>query len=299
MLLGGGILIETVEARIKPLERILKHYVEKKFSGYIVYKNDAQGIYISIAMVDGSIVGCRFVGTGVVYEGVECCDAAMRYLYEPKGVIEVREAPRNIIVLDLVIFPLSRIESASALTSAVGAKVGIPIPEVVAPPIKAPELGPEAGAGMVPIAPTETMPEKPAEKPAPPPHQVPEAMATTTTATAKPVEKPAEIPVANECIDPVTLYMVMRSSQLLEVVPGSLGLWEVVEKVKGIVMEKKPSYVYVSGLMENVAMRMVYDANSKSIGIELERGGSIVCGDKALKELENKKISGIKIWYVA
>lgn len=313
MLLGSGIVIETVEARVKSLERILKSYIEKRFTGYVTYRNDVQGVYISIAMVEGSIAGCKSIERGVVYEGIECCGVTMRYLYEPEGVIEVHDIQRGIIILDLVVSPLSRVERPSALTSVLGAKVGIPIlalapevsapaTEVVAPPVRAPEVRLETAAEEVaPQTIAETEPVKPAQPPLPPPQPAPEAtVAATAVAVAKPVEeKPIEIAISNECIDPVTLYMVMRSSQLLEVIAEPQSFQEIVNKIKSIAIEKKPSYVYVSSAVENTTIRIIYNTSNRSINIELEKDGSVVCGSEALKWLEGRKIADIKVWYLA
>ncbi|MCC6058207.1 MAG: hypothetical protein LM568_04745, partial [Desulfurococcaceae archaeon] len=134
MFLGSGILIEIVEARVKTLQRILKDYIDKKFTGYVIFRNDVRGIYVSIALIKGYLAACRSVDEGSVYEGIECCRTAMKYLNFPEGVVEVYDTPFETIELDMVLFPLSRVERENPLSITLGAKVGVPREEVTIPP---------------------------------------------------------------------------------------------------------------------------------------------------------------------
>ncbi|MEM1525501.1 MAG: hypothetical protein QW775_03720 [Ignisphaera sp.] len=303
MFLGSGTLIETVEARVKSLERVLKDYIAKKFTGYVVLRNDVQGIYISIAIVEGHLAACRSIESGRMYEGVECCRIVMNHLYEPEGVIEVQDVPYNLIILDTTIFPLSKVERSTTLSSVLGAEVGMP--RVVAPP--SPPVTPPPPAIMPAIPPIrkeevkveEIGVEKPKEELPPPQPTTPPPSVVVPPPPAPPApEKLAEISISKECIDPVTLYMVIKSGQLLESLTTPLLFKELIEKVRNIINEKKPGYIYLSSELEKATLKLIYDSQSNNISIEIEKEGATICGDNARKELENKLISNIKIWYV-
>ncbi|MEM1644649.1 MAG: hypothetical protein QXL96_02055 [Ignisphaera sp.] len=304
MFLGSGTLIETVEARVKSLERVLKDYIAKKFTGYVVLRNDVQGTYISIAIVEGRLAACRSIESGKVYEGVECCRIVMNHLYEPEGVIEVQDIPYNLIILDTTIFPLSKVEKPTTLSSVLGAEVGMP--RIIVAPPSPPTIPPPPT--IMPTIPStrkeevkveEISIEKPKEElPLPQPTMPPPSAIVPPTPPAPPVlEKPIEIFISQECIDPVTLYMVIKSGQLLESLSIPLLFKELMERIKNIIKEKKPSYIYVSGTLEKITLKLVYDSQSNNINIELEKEGTTVCGNSATKELEDKPISSIKIWY--
>lgn len=315
MFLGGGTLIEIVEARVKPLERILKDYTSKRFTGYVTYRNDVQGTYISIALINGGVAGCRAIDKGVIYEGAECSDIAMRYLYHGDGVIEVYDLPKATVVYDMMIFPFSRIERKTALIARLGAEVsapiglGKPIPseiEVTKPVSITQEtiqetvpsfpaspkmeevsevLVTESEPKVSETKPTEIVPETP-----PPPQPVQETVIST---------KETKLSISNECIDPVTLYRIMRSSQLLESLRENLVIQGIIQKIENIIREKNPSYIYVSGNIDEMSLRIVYDSQLKSLSLELEKGGNILCGEVALKEVGSNIISNIKIWTIA
>lgn len=303
MFLSSGSIIETVEADLKSLGRVLKEYIAKKFTGYVNYRNIVQGVYISISMVNGSIVGCRAVDRGVIYEGTVCSDTAMRYLYQPEGVIEVVDVPKKGVLIDLVVFPLSRLEERTALITSLG-------PEAMVAPSIPPSIEVTAPSTVkveekVSVSPIESVPE-----PSPP------SVAPTGATEEKPVEKqvevispqlPAqpiptvakEISIANECIDPLTLYSVMRSSQIIETVSVPLTLEKIIEKIKEVAQEKKPRYVYISGNVEDAFLRIVHDTTTANIYIEFEKSGAPICGNEALDVLKNKSASNIRIWTVS
>lgn len=303
MFLGSGTIVEVAEARVKSLGRILKDYVAKNFSGYVIFRNDVRGVYIFIALVEGRLVACRSIEAGRVYEGAECNETAMRYLYEPEGVIEVQDASHNLIILDATIFPLSRIERPTSLSSLLGAEVGVqravatlPGPSVAAPPPPAqPTTTPVVQPMPKEVAVTkEVTPEKPVKELPPQPQPAPPPALPTAE---KPAE--AEITVSSECIDPLALYMVIKSGQLLETLTSPSQYRELLEKIRNIVKERKPSYIYVSGELEGATLKILYDSQSSSISITIEREGASICGNEARKELEGKSISNVKIWHVA
>jgi hypothetical protein len=66
----------------------------------------------------------------------------------------------------------------------------------------------------------------------------------------------AEISLSGECIDPVTLYMVLKSGQLIETIQNPVSIEEIINKIKTIVKDRKPSYGYVSGYIENIVLEL-------------------------------------------
>jgi len=320
MFLSSGTFIETVEARVKTLQRILKDYIDKKFTGYVIFRNDVRGIYVSIALIKGYLAACRSVDEGSVYEGIECCRTAMKYLNFPEGVVEVYDTPFETIELDMVLFPLSRVERENPLSITLGAKVGVPREEVTIPPpafqiptppvtLTAPAPQPLPAEEVKPSTPvtppkeevvtqvaiTKEMPKEEAVQPIlqPTPPAPPPVTAEVVSA------KPVEISLSGECIDPVTLYMVLKSGQLIETIQNPVSIEEIINKIKTIVKDRKPSYGYVSGYIENIVFRALYDSQSNNIYIEIEKEGTTVCGDNARKELGGKTISSLKIWIVS
>ncbi|MEL9939440.1 MAG: hypothetical protein QW348_00760 [Ignisphaera sp.] len=306
MFLGSGTIVEVAEARVKSLGRILKDYVAKNFSGYVIFRNDVRGVYIFIALVEGRLAACRSIEAGRVYEGAECSETAMKYLYEPEGVIEVQNAPHNLLILDATIFPLSKIERPTSLSSLLGAEVGVqrvvaapPSPSITVPPPPAQPVTTPATQPMpkeVAVA-KEVTPEKPVKELPPQPQPVPPPPPPALPKIEKPTE--AEITVSSECIDPLALYMVIKSGQLLEALTSPSPYRELLEKIRNIVKERKPSYIYISGELEGATLKILYDSQSSSISITIEREGASICGNEARKELEGKSISNVKIWHVA
>lgn len=313
MLLGTGRLIEIVEARAKTLERILKDYISKKFTGYVVYRNDVQGVYITIALIEGNIVACRSIDRGMVYEGAECADNAMRYLYHSEGVIEVFEQQVSVELYDMLIFPLSRLERKTALITRLNAEIGVPksvlavlpslevlpslppskeVAATPAPPPQPSELTPTVEA-VEAFKPESVAIAKPAIEEETPPPAV-EVKPPEAPILHKPIE---ELKISNECIDPVTLYMVMRSSQLLESI-AALPLRDLLQKISNIIKDKSPVYLYVSGSIRDAVIRIVYDSQSGNINIEYGKEGAVVCGETALKEIKDVEIVDIKFWTV-
>lgn len=256
MFLGGGTLIELIEAKVKTLDRILREHVERRLTGYIIYRNTLAMIYAAIAIVDGNIVACRSIVNGVVVEGVECGNNIVRYLHSNEGIIEVYGVDRNTIMLDLTIFPISTIEEEIPLATLIGAKTGIPRAEIAIPELEKPSV----------------VPTKPA------------------------VPKSRSIRIVDECMDPVLLYTVMKSSQLSELLRGTLTIRDVIQKVEDIVEKKRPRYIYVSIVAEGISIRLVYNGQDDGMNIELEKGGAIKCGREALESLIGYSFSEAKIW---
>lgn len=115
MFLSKGNAVETVSARVKTLKTVLNSYISRKFTGRVAYRHPAEGVFISIEMVDGVIKACRGVAQGALYEGDSCCEEATKYLDRIDGSIEVVEIRADAIANDIMIFPTSKIEGETPL----------------------------------------------------------------------------------------------------------------------------------------------------------------------------------------
>lgn len=115
MFLSRGITVENVSARVKTLKTILNTYISRKFTGRIAYRYPIAGVFISIEMIDGSIIACRGVVQGALYEGSICCEVATEYLDRVDGSIEVVEVRAEAIASDITIFPSSKVEEETSL----------------------------------------------------------------------------------------------------------------------------------------------------------------------------------------
>lgn len=303
MLLSSGNVIETTEADIKPLGRVLKEYISKKFTGCISYRNVIQGVYISILIINGAIASCRAIDRGSVYEGTACADTAMRYLYQPEGIVEVVEVPSEIMLIDLIVFPLARLEESTAMTTSLGAEplsIPAPTPTTAAEPLEA-EKPPTP---TIPLR-EETIPI-PQTTPSAPPIEAEKVVAAKpaeieTTLMSQPTQPPpllGQISIINECIDPMTLYRIMRSSQIVETVTKLLSVDEIIDKVKKLGQEKRYKYIYVTGIIDENTFRLIYDVETNNVFIELEKGATQICGSNALDFLKEKSVSSVRIWSI-
>ncbi|MEM4851040.1 MAG: hypothetical protein QXL28_05465 [Desulfurococcaceae archaeon] len=283
----SGTLVESVETKVRSLGRVLSEYVEKRFTGYVVYRNTSAGIYILIAMIDGNIVACRSIrqtptARTIIYDGVDCCGVAMKYISDIDGVVEVYSLDRKIIIADLLTFPQSRTEESVILASALNTGAGIPVKAPPKPPTPPP-----------PSKPPVSVAEKP---PAPPPTpQPPAPPAAAKAPVAEAVVREVGVRIMDECVDPVTLYMIIKSSQLVESareLPGPA----VLERIEGMIKEKKPKYIYLSGNVTGAALRVVYDSQANGVSVELEKSGTSRCGKAVVDEVRSKSVTDVKIW---
>ena len=284
MLSGSGKVLEVSESRTKPFGRVLRDYASKGFTGYVNYRNVNQGVYVTIAMVEGRVVACRAVGMvavifspverGVLYEGVECSRVAEKYLYVPDGIVEVIEVPRDLVLLDTLIFPLARIEERTPLEASLATEAVAGVREV-AQPVLTPQ------------------PQLPPQERVPAPPGVPPA-----EAVPKPEVRPRgpELRLLDECIDPLTLYTVLRSSQLLESVRGAVNPGSLLEKLREVVSRGGVSYVYATGALKEGAIRLLYELSTSTVKVEVERGGRTLCGGEAMKAIEDEEISSVRVW---
>jgi len=284
VLIGSGKVLEVAESRTKPFGRVLRDYSSKGFTGYVNYKNVNQGVYVTVAMVEGRIVACRAVGRvavifspverEVLYEGVECSNVAVKYLYVPEGVVEVVEVPRDLILLDTLLFPLARIEERTPLEASLATEAAAGVREV-AQPVPTPQPQPP---------PQERVPTSPGVLPA-------EAVPKPEVAPGRP-----ELKLLDECIDPLTLYTVLKSSQLLESSRETVSLSSLMEKLKEISSRGGVNYVYVTGALKDGAIRILYDLSTSTARVEVESGGGTVCGGEAVKGIVSEGVSSARIW---
>lgn len=289
---SGGLLVESLEARVKPLGQVLSKYIDKKFTGYVVYKNKAKQIYAVIGLIEGNVVFCRSTkyipvhldaawGKGarrVTYDGTECCGEVVNYLNETTGTVEVYSLDRNVLIMDLLTTPQTRVEEGSALLiKTLGAKAGIP---VKAPPPPTPPPPPTAPP-VQPLPPT----------PQPPPPPTPPKVAPEVSIMER-------IHILDNCIDPMTLYTTIKSSQLEESPPGSLSLKDIFRRIESINSQKKPKLIYVSANVEDSILRILYSSQTNTLNIELEKEGVSRCGKAITNEVMKKDAVNIKIWIV-
>ena len=105
-----------------------------------------------------------------------------------------------------------------------------------------------------------------------------------------------DIPVSDECLDPVTLYSIIKSSKLLEIHREPITIREVARKIRSTAETMKPVYVYVSGEAGGTLIRIIYSAQTNSLNIEVEGESEHICGKQALEKIIKELIASTKIW---
>jgi len=282
MFLSSGKVIETYDASRKKFGEVIAEYVKKGFTGRITFRTEYGMVYvgrtasvsISVELLRGLIVACRGIEGGNIVEGADCSASALKHLYASVGTVEVVELSEDNVLLDVLTFPHAALAADDKLvTTITGTAVTMPTPPQ------------QASVAPLPIPKPAESPPKIEAKPVA--QQLP-----------KPVEevKVEELSVADECIDPLTLYTVIRSSTLL----GTLAeatYSDVVKKIGEAISTGKTKLVYVSAAVEGRDLKMLVDANTKKIYIEIESSsGSSICGSEALKHVKDSKLSKIKLW---
>lgn len=307
-MLHSGVLVEHLEARAQNLRQVLGKYIEKKFTGYILYKTD--DTQLVIGMINGNIALCRLVKyipvvlgsvfgetrRKTVLDGVDCCDNVTGMLDQRVGIIDVYSVDPKTFVVNALAIPQARVETSVRLAEMFRTGVGIPIPLVK--PVVAPAKPPEVAVPPRPEAPS---PPKPPE-PRPMPEAVvkppvkPEAPAIPPPPPRVEVKRfePAEI-VVNECIDPLTLYSVIKSSTLEET-HEALVLKDLLEKMRGLHEQKKPNVIYARGILEDATVKVLFNAQTGTANIEIERRETHICGKDAINTIKDKPIRDIRIW---
>lgn len=297
MFLASGTLVESVEAKAKTLEYVLKKYASKKFTGYVVYRNERVGVDVYIAMVEGNITACRALRyvfsvfsravRTILVEGASCCNIATEYINRPEGTVEVYSAERDEVLRDLLVFPLSRVEEVVELAKIVGTGVGVSLaPPTPTPPVEVakPPLIPEKP--LTPVV--EAPPSIPQVKQVKPP-EVPPRVEETRAISPR---------VEEECIDPLVLFSVIRSSKLVEVVQEPLSAQSILQKVVNTVSERKPKHVYISGNAGKALVRVLFNAQDNATRVQVEENGVTKCGKAALEALSAVNVVNTKVWVV-
>ncbi|MEM1678956.1 MAG: hypothetical protein QXU96_00035 [Ignisphaera sp.] len=247
MFLSKGNTIETVSAGVRTFRNVLSSYISKRFTGRITYRYPAEGIFISIEMVEGTITACRGVALGNLYEGVSCCEVAVNYLDSVEGSIEVVEIKADAIINDTLVFPSSKIEGETALHKQLAA------------PLKLVE---EKQTKQIEIA--QPIPIK------------------RTT-------------VSSECIDPLQLYSILKTSQLVFQTNNSLQHIDI-EKMVNELKNRNPVHIYISSTVDGQTLRILIDIANRIEYYQLETEGDNICGEEAYRQYIQKKLLNTKIW---
>jgi len=297
--------IAIVDTVVKSFGNVLIEYVRQGFTGRVTYRNTSIGTYISVELLKGFPVACRGVDRGNVVEGSDCTFSAMTYLYVAEGSVEVSPLSENEVLLDTLAFPHSTLSERDTFITTLlsSASMVPPAPAAPKPAVAAPPPPPQPK----PSEPKIVQPPKPATPPppvtAPQPPQPPPAPQVKEPAVAKAAEAPlapppakAEVAVAGECIDPVTLYSILRSSTIVAQM-GEAMYSDVVAKLSSLARESKAKFIYTSANAPNGKVRALLDAEGMRLYIEFEdQSGKTACGNEAAKLISSSKLTAIRMW---
>lgn len=130
--------------------------------------------------------------------------------------------------------------------------------------------------------------------------QIEKASATITETHVLPGKEFNTMSLKDECIDPVTLYNVIKASKLLEVKQETLTIREIAQKIKQLRELERPKYIYISGDLNRDHIRIIYSFETNNLNIEVLGDEVFECGRKALDRLtkDTVLISNIKVWIV-
>ncbi|MEM4717392.1 MAG: hypothetical protein QXE81_01360 [Desulfurococcaceae archaeon] len=283
-MLHGGVLVESVDTRLSNLRQVLGKYISERFTGYIIYRAKETQMYIGL--VNGNIAICRSIKyipvhlesvfgetrRKTIVDGAECCEDVVKYLDDTKGSIEVYKMDHNVFLINTIIAPQSRIEINVPLAKELKTGVGVPVPLVTQPPLT--------------LKPPVEVPTKPLIEP---------EVELTPPVPRKEVKFDIKEMTVDECIDPFVLYKVIRSSQLEEFIETA-SIEEIARKIQSINDQKKPSLIYVSGTLEDQNVKILFNTQTSTINIEIEKKGATICGREAANILQEKKIRTTRIW---
>lgn len=296
-MLHGGVLVESVDARVKNLRQTLSKYISDRFTGYIVYRS--KDIQLVIGLANGNIALCRSIKyipvhlesafgetrRKTIVDGAECCEDVGKLLDESKGSIEVYRMDYNVLLTNVIITPQAKVETSVPLAKMLKTDVGISKPLVTLPQVTPPV--PETALPKIP----ETKP--PIEAPTKPP------LKPEVETPPPPLRREVRIDIkemtVEECIDPVTLYKVIRSSQLEEFIETA-SIEEILGKIRTINDQKKPSFIYISGTLENQTVKILFSPQTYTINIEVEKKETSICGKSAVNIIQEKGIKNARIW---
>lgn len=122
------------------------------------------------------------------------------------------------------------------------------------------------------------------------------ALLAKPVAEAAPPPVKAEVAVAEECIDPVTLYTILRSSTIVTQI-GEAMYSDVIGKLTSIARESKAKTVYASANAPNGKVKILLNVENNKVYIEFEdQTGKTVCASEAVKLASTGKLTNIRIW---
>lgn len=301
----SGSLVEFQLARKELLEKIITKYSSRKLNGYIVYST--LKVHLIIGLVEGSIASCRaIVYTSTwrrlfgrreqkkIIDGAECCEFAVRYLRDRSGVILVYESTRDAVMVNINNTPTARVESNVGFISLLGLSAGMTTSSIEQAQIKLEKVKPimePASSEFIkprhePLPSTHTLDVKPREEP------------IKTHETPIPVkEEPRssrEVKFSSECIDPTQLFYLIKTSEFVEAI-NNIEVDKALDVLMLISSLRKADLVYARGIMQKSPIRILYNARTNTVHVEMELMGEIKCGEHVLSALKEKKIEQLHV----
>ncbi|MEM2025175.1 MAG: hypothetical protein QXW94_02665 [Desulfurococcaceae archaeon] len=265
MFIGAIKPVESGKAKYKTLSSVIEDCLAKNFTGYIAYRNEDAGMCLYVLVIDGNVKACRSRDKDLIHEGGDCIEVALKFLGSREGEVEVFGSDKKIALVDLVLFPRSRVEDSTVLLNSLGVAVKS---------------------------------HREAEKPSIVSEQIPPISVPLSGLSAR-EDLLSGIKFLDECVDPVILYSVLKRSTLFEYAQGELSLGEILKKVGDIKEREKAMYIYISGSVNRSALRIVYDNNANTLNLELVDEGIAKCGRSAIDEVGSSGIVNTKIWIVS
>lgn len=314
----SGALVELKKAKKETLENILRKHAEHELTGYILYKG--KDIFLVIGLVEGRVASCRaikFISSKRVFihvktrskviDGADCCGEAIRYLNERKGTIAVYETSYDIILLNIINTPMTRVENTIGFTELLRLKVGL-TPQVSTPTLKSPKIETLLTREIPTVqiktakpepAPSVQQPQQPFALPLPREElsQPKVSSEIITTIPTTPVEKQPGRPsskISSECIDPATLFTIMKTSQLEDTLTD-IDINELINKMIELASSRNIKTLYARGSFEDSTARVLYDHTKNTVYIEVDEADTSKCGESALSRLTGKRAKYINI----
>lgn len=288
MFLSSGNVVATIDASAKALGNVIVEYIAKGFTGRITYRDASSRVFISIEMIRGVIQVCRATERGSVFEGGECERVASNYLYVPNGSIEVVEIGEREILRDIIHFPYSVVSEKRGLVVLLQSRLGAASKRVEPAPAPAPPppTTPQIQSTQVQPSPTPIAQAQPSSA----------RQEVVAEAKVEKVVAEVEMPISNECIDPLTLYTIVKNGAV-QSVSEEISYQDIIKRVGNIVKSVKAKQVYLSANIQDGVTRIVVDVEKNVVYMEFEDSrGNVFCGEGAVKEIGNRKLSNVKMW---
>ena len=289
MLLSSGNVVATIDASAKALGNVIVEYIAKGFTGRITYRDASSRVFISIEMIRGVIQVCRATERGSVYEGGECERVASNYLYVPNGSIEVVEIGEREILRDIIHFPYSVVSEKGGLAMLLQSRLGAaskrvePVPAPAPPP---PPATPQTQPIQVQPPPTSVVQAQPS----------PIRQEVVAEAKAEKAAVETEMTISNECIDPLTLYTIVKNGAV-QSINEEVSRQDIIKRIGDIAKSGKAKQVYLSANLQDGVTRIVVDVEKNVVYMEFEDSrGNVVCGEGAAKQIGDRRLSNVKMW---